>query len=330
MLTFETIQAAAATLKGVVRVTPLLESELLNNRLGFRLLVKPECLQVTGSFKIRGAYTKIASLSAEERQCGVVAFSSGNHAQGVAAAASAMGVKATIIMPEDAPATKLRNTAALGAEVITYNRHTGDRAKIARDLAEQTGAVLAPPYDDYAVMAGQGTVGLEIADQLDAAGLGADAVYCPVGGGGLIAGLATALETRLPKTAIYAAEPVNFEDTQRSLQAGKRVGNETGHASICDSIVTQIPGELTFPINRRLLSGGRAVTEAEVLAAIRILMDDLKIVAEPGGAVAVAAAVQDAPALAGKTVVAVVSGGNADLGWLTRTPGQTGKGASGV
>lgn len=319
MLSYEMICAAAKDLQGVARITPLLESKLLNERLGFRLIVKPECLQVTGSFKIRGAYTKIMSLGVGDRMSGVVAFSSGNHGQGVAAAAAAMGIKAVVIMPEDAPVPKLLNTAALGAKVITYDRQTGDRAQIALELAERTGAVLVPPYDDYVLMSGQGTVGLEIADQLDGLGIVADTLYCPVGGGGLIAGIATAMEIRSPQTAVYAAEPVHYEDTKRSLCKGQRIANEAGHGSICDAIVTQMPGELTFPINKRLLSGGCAVTEIEVLSAMQMLMDEMKIISEPGGAVAVASAVQQARQLAGKTVVAVVSGGNADIPWLMRT-----------
>lgn len=313
MLTFDMIRTAADALVGVTRVTPLLESDLLNTRLGFRLLIKPECLQRTGSFKMRGAYTKIASLTKAERASGVVAFSSGNHAQGVAAAAMAMGVRATIIMPADAPAIKLRNTAEYGAEVITYDRETGDRAQIAKDVADRTGAVMVPPYDDYMLMSGQGTVGLEIAEQLDQLGVSADALVCPAGGGGLIAGVATAFAEMSAKTKIYSAEPENFDDTRRSLQAGERVGNEPGHSSVCDSIVTQTPGALTFPINQKLLSGGFVVTDDQALSAIHVLLDEMKVLAEPGGAVAFAAALNQADHMAGKTVVAIVSGGNADL-----------------
>lgn len=307
------IAKAARTLKGVTRVTPLLESELLNKRIGFRLLVKAECLQRTGSFKIRGAYVKIASLTEEERAAGVVAFSSGNHAQGVAAAASELGAKSTIVMPDDAPAVKLRNTAEYGARVITYDRITGDRAKIARDIADETGAVLVAPYDDYVLMSGQGTIGLEIANQLTQCNVTADALICPVGGGGLIAGIATAMAHESPKTLIYTAEPEHFDDTRRSLLAGERVSNEPGHSSICDSIVTQVPGEKTFPINKLLVSEGFAVAEADVIHAMRTLADDLKLVVEPGGAAAAAAALRDHESWKGKTVVVVVSGGNADL-----------------
>ncbi len=313
MLTFAKIQTAARMLKDVTRVTPLLESELLNARLGFRLLIKPECLQKTGSFKIRGAFVTIASLSEEQRQAGVVAFSSGNHAQGVAAAAAVMRVEATIIMPSDAPAIKLQNTAAYGAKVITYDRETGDRAQIAKDIADATGAVMVPPYDDYALMSGQGTVGLEIAQQLQDLGTQADVLICPVGGGGLIAGTATAIKELSPRTKTYSAEPEHFDDTKRSLEAGERIGNAPGHSSICDSIVTQIPGALTFPINQQLLSGGYRVTNAETVGAMKTLSQELKIISEPGGSVAVAAAIQNQDDLAGKTVVAVVSGGNIDL-----------------
>ncbi|MCV9999496.1 threonine/serine dehydratase [Pararhizobium sp. YC-54] len=313
MLDFEMISKAARTLKGVTRVTPLLESELLNKQLGFRLLVKAECLQRTGSFKIRGAYVKIASLTDQERSSGVVAFSSGNHAQGVAAAATELGVSSTIVMPDDAPAVKLRNTAEYGAKVITYDRITGDRAKIAQDVAEQTGAVLVPPYDDYVLMSGQGTIGIEIANQLSQRNISADALVCPAGGGGLIAGVATALKELAPETVIYSAEPDHFDDTRRSLAAGERIGNDPGHSSICDSIVTQIPGEKTFPINKSILAGGFAVSESDVYLAMQALADHLKLVSEPGGAAAVAAVMRDAEHWKGKTVVAVVSGGNVDL-----------------
>ncbi|MES0213336.1 threonine/serine dehydratase [Mesorhizobium sp. M0028] len=313
MLEYSMIVKAAQVLAGVARVTPLLESELLNRKIGFRLLVKAECLQRTGSFKIRGAYVKIASLTEGERAAGVVAFSSGNHAQGVAAAATEMGVPSTIVMPEDAPAVKLRNTAEYGSKVITYDRVTGDRAKIARDLAAETGATLIPPYDDYVLMSGQGTIGLEIAHQLAKLNTSADALVCPVGGGGLIAGIATAMADLSPATRICTAEPEHFDDTRRSLLAGERVGNEPGYDSICDSIVTQIPGEKTFPINKKLVAEGYAVSEADVIAAMRTLADDLKIVAEPGGAAAVAAVLRDREKWKGKTVVAVVSGGNVDL-----------------
>lgn len=320
MLTGEMITHAAERLQDLVLRTPLMESPLLNSALGFRILIKSECLQKTGSFKIRGAYNKIISLNKTQREAGVVAYSSGNHAQGVAAAASVTRVAAKIVMPSDAPRIKLENTARWGAEVITYDRQTGDRAKIAKEITEKTGATLVPPYDDYELMAGQGTVGLEIAEQLDAIGVQADRVICPVGGGGLAAGLSVAMHSRHQGTEIWAAEPRNFDDTKRSLEAGTALPIIPGQSSICDSIVTAQPGKLTFPINLKTLSGGYAVDETEVLSAMRILFNELKIVAEPGGAVSLAAALSNKQALQGQTVVALVSGGNVDmdsfLGWM--------------
>lgn len=313
MLSFEMIQDAAKVLDGVAIVTPLLESSLLNESLGFRLLVKAECLQRTGSFKMRGAYVKISSLSEAERNAGVVAYSSGNHAQGVAAAAAAMNVVATIVMPADAPAIKLQNTASYGANVITYDRATGDRAKIAQAVSKDTGATLIPPYDDYVLMSGQGTVGLEVAKQLEPLSTLADVLICPVGGGGLIAGIATAMAALSPQTKIYASEPDNFDDTRRSLLAGERVENEPGHDSICDSIVTQMPGAKTFPINENYLEGGFSVSHDETLTAMKILATQFKLVSEPGAAVALAAALKHRDELLGKTVVVIVSGGNLDL-----------------
>ena len=313
MLDFKMIARAAQVLDKVARVTPLVESELLNRELWLRLLIKAESLQRTGSFKIRGAFVKIASLSVEERAAGVVAFSSGNHAQGVAAAATAMGIRSTIVMPGDAPAVKLRNTIEYGARVVTYDRRTGDRAQIAADIAAETGATLIPPYDDYVLMSGQGTVGLETARQLAELGASADALICPAGGGGLIAGVATAFQQLSPSTAIFSAEPEHFDDTRRSLIAGERVANEPGHESICDSIVTQIPGDKTFSINRGLLAGGFAVSEASVIAAMRTVADQMKIVAEPGAATSIAAVSNNRSKWQGRTVVAIVSGGNVDL-----------------
>lgn len=312
------IRRASATLDGVVVRTPLLESELLNRRLGFRLLLKPECLQRTGSFKLRGAYTKIASLTQAERRSGVVAFSSGNHAQGVAAAAAALNVASTIVMPLDAPRVKLERTAAYGAKVITYDRATGDRARIARNICQETGGVLIPPYDDYQVMSGQGTVGLEIAEHLEAIGAEADMLLCPAGGGGLIAGVATALRGSGVTASMHPVEPEGFDDTARSLALAHRVPNAGGYSSICDSIVTNMPGALTFPINRTHLSKGLVVSDSQVIDAMKCLVAEFRVVAEPGGSVAVAAALERPEVFAGKTVVAIVSGGNVDGSDLVR------------
>jgi threonine dehydratase len=307
-VTFADIEAAAGRLAGVAVRTPLLESEALNDRVGGRLLIKAEPLQRTGSFKLRGAYNTIAQLQPGP----VVAFSSGNHAQGVAMAARLLGRQATIIMPADAPAIKRGNTERLGAEVVTYDRHRDDREAIGREIAERTGAQLVRPYDDPRIIAGQGTVGLEMA--LDAAAMGCrpDAAVVCCGGGGLIAGTATALVHHFPGIAVWSAEPVGFDDTARSLRSGVREGNVPGATSICDALLAPMPGELTFGINRRLLAGGLSVDDAAVLDAMRAAFLELKVVVEPGGAIALAAALTGALDCGGKTVLIVLSGGNVD------------------
>jgi threonine dehydratase len=307
------IRAAAARLSGVASVTPLLESPFLNAIAGRRVLVKAECLQRTGSFKFRGAWSALTALPGDVRARGVLAYSSGNHAQGVALAAQLLGVPAVIVMPADAPALKLANTAALGAEVVTYDRAGGDsREAIGAALASARGLTLVRPYDDAMVIAGQGTVGLEIAAQARAAGvMGGDVLVC-CGGGGLTAGMALALEADAPGLRVRPVEPMGFDDTARSLAAGMRVGNDAPSGSICDAIVTPMPGEITFPILRRLCGPGIAVSDDEALMAMAIAMLRLKIVAEPGGAVALAAALRPARSDDGDSVIAVVSGGNAD------------------
>jgi threonine dehydratase len=307
------IRAAAARLSGVASVTPLLESPFLNAIAGRRVLVKAECLQRTGSFKFRGAWSALTALPGDVRARGVLAYSSGNHAQGVALAAQLLGVPAVIVMPADAPALKLANTAALGAEVVTYDRAGGDsREAIGAALASARGLTLVRPYDDAMVIAGQGTVGLEIAAQARAAGVtGGDVLVC-CGGGGLTAGMALALEADAPGLRVRPVEPMGFDDTARSLAAGMRVGNDAPSGSICDAIVTPMPGEITFPILRRLCGPGIAVSDDEALMAMAIAMLRLKIVAEPGGAVALAAALRPARSDDGNSVIAVVSGGNAD------------------
>jgi len=306
------LEAAAARLAGVAVRTPLLESPLLNDRLGGRLLVKAEPLQLTGSFKIRGAYNKIAGLPADRRAAGVVAFSSGNHAQGVAAAARLLGVAATIVMPADAPAIKRRNTEAWGARIVPYDRLRDDREAIGAAIAAETGATLVRPYDDPAIIAGQGTVGLELAEQCAAAGAHPDAVLVPCGGGGLSAGIATALADRLPGVPVHPVEPAGFDDTARSLAAGARLANAPGGSSLCDALLGPIPGEVTFAVNRRLLAPGLAVDDAAVLAAMAAAFEAFKLVVEPGGAVALAAVLSGAVPTAGRTLVAVASGGNVD------------------
>lgn len=310
--TVEDIRAAAARLKPVARLTPLLEAPLLNEALGARILIKPEVLQRTGSFKFRGAYNTVAQLDEAAKKRGVVAFSSGNHAQGVAHAAALLGAPATIVMPKDAPAIKIANTKAYGATVVTYDRHTENREAIGQRIAEERGLTLIRPYDDARVIAGQGTVGLELIEQALALGAKPDLVLCPAGGGGLIAGVSTAVQAAVPGLAVYACEPVGLDDTARSLAAGKRLGNDPAARSYCDALLAPMPGEITFEINRKTLSGGLVVTDHEVALAMAAAFKFLKIVVEPGGAVALAAALTGKLAIKGKTVAIVLSGGNVD------------------
>lgn len=313
MTTIRDIEAAAARLQGVSVRTPLLRNNELDRAAGGVVLVKPECLQVTGSFKIRGAYNFLSQLTPEQAERGVVAFSSGNHAQGVAAAGAMLGIHTAIVMPEDAPRAKLENTRRLGGEVITYDRYSGDREAIARTLAEERGAVVVPSYDHEFIIAGQGTVGLEIAEQSAAMGLPADRVLICCGGGGLTAGSAVALKARLPDVSVHTVEPADFDDTARSLQYGERVEIRDDARSICDALQAHTPGELTFAINRELCGAGVVVSDAEVREAMRFAFRHLKLVAEPGGAVALAAVLAGKVATADRTTVVVISGGNVDV-----------------
>jgi len=310
--TMDSIRSAAAALRDVVVRTPVLESALLNARLGGRVLFKPECLQVGGSFKLRGAYNKIRSLDDAGRSRGVVAYSSGNHAQGVAVAARRFSVPATIVMPSDAPRMKLDNTRAYGASIVLYDRCAQDRAAIAARLCEETGAVLVRPYDDADVIAGQGTVGLEAVEDCRERGAHVDILLCPCGGGGLIAGAAIAASSLSPETRVFAVEPEGFDDTRRSLRAGRRLANDGRAGSICDALLPERPGELTFAINRRLLAGGLAVSDESAAQAMLALFSYLKLVVEPAGAVGLAAALAGAIDVRGKTVLVILSGGNVD------------------
>ena len=314
MSTFDidTISAAQTRLAGKAVRTPLLRNRALDERLGAKVLLKPENLQHSGSFKFRGAYNKLAQIKAEDRSRGVVAWSSGNHAQGVAAAAKWLKIPATIVMPADAPAIKIRNTKSLGADIVFYDRATQSREDIARRIVAETGAILVPSYDDHDVMSGQGTAGLEINEDLTRMGLSPDIVLCCCGGGGLIAGVGTAIRSAFQDTQIYAVEPEEFDDTARSLSAGKRLGVEPDAQSVCDALLAPTPGKLTFDVNRSLLTGGLKVSDEEVLRAMRTAFDTLKLVVEPGGAVALAAALEGRVELQGKTVVIVISGGNVD------------------
>ncbi len=312
-VTQDDIRAATRRVAGVAVVTPLLENELLNRAAGRRVLVKAECLQLTGSFKFRGAWNALSSLNKEEREGGVIAYSSGNHAQGVAAAASRLGIRATIIMPLDAPHAKLQATQSLGAEVITYDRAGGEsREELGAQMANDRGLTLIRPYDDPRVIAGQATCGVELAQQADLAGLsGADVLTC-CGGGGLTAGIALALSESAPGLRVRPVEPETADDTCRSLAAGKRLGNERTPITHCDAIVTPMPGELTFPIMQQYCGPGLSVPDSAVLNAMAVALRYLKILVEPGGAVALAAALTQTDTHPGEDVVVVASGGNVD------------------
>lgn len=316
------VEAAGERLRGVAIETPLIRSPDLEQLLGGCVLIKPECLQRTGSFKIRGAYNLMSQLSERQRNNGVVAWSSGNHAQGVAAAAAMLGIQAAIVMPEDAPKAKLDNTRRLGAEVITYDRYSGDREALARQVAAARGAQLVPSYDHPDIIAGQGTVGLEIARQLQQMELVPDQVLVCCGGGGLISGSATVLKDRFAAVQIYAVEPDAFDDTARSLAAGARQRVSADARSICDALQAHTPGEMTFALNRRLLDGGLTVSDAEVGHAMRHAFRYLKLVVEPGGAVALAAALSGKITIRGKTTVVVISGGNVDFELFSRIMGE--------
>jgi threonine dehydratase len=315
-INLDTITAAADRIRPHIFRTPLLESPRLNDWLGRRLLIKAECLQHTGSFKLRGASNAVWSLGDDVRH--VVAFSSGNHAQGVARAASTRQIKATIVMPEDTPSTKIEGTRAFGADVVTYDRYRESREEIGAALAEKHNANLVKPYDDVRVIAGQGTVGLEIVKQTAAMGITPDAVLCCCGGGGLIAGLGVAVHGVIPDVKIWAAEPEFYDDTRRSLISGVRERADISQKSICDAIVTPEPGELTFPINKQHLSGGAVVSDETALRAVATLFKHLKIIVEPGGAVAVAAALTGQFPEDANVIVAVASGGNIDAEMFRR------------
>lgn len=306
------IRSAAACIEGIAVHTPLLESERLNERLGARILLKCEMFQPVGAFKIRGAWNLMSRLSEDERTNGAVAFSSGNHAQAVAWAGRRLGMSVTIVMPQDAPKIKIENTRALGADVVLYDRVADDREEIARKIVGDTGAVIVPPYDHPDIIAGQGTVGLEIAEQCTAMGVVPDAAIVPCSGGGLIAGCAIALKNAFPEMRVLAAEPEEFDDTAKSLAADKRVMNPPATGSICDALQVPMPGELTFSINRTLLAGALTVSDREVRQAMYAGFTDARLVVEPGGAAGLAAAMQEKERIAGQTVCVVLSGGNAD------------------
>jgi threonine dehydratase len=304
------IEAAAKRLAGHAVHTPLLNAPLLDAEAGRRIFVKAECLQKTGSFKYRGGRASISALSVEERARGVIAFSSGNHAQGIALAAREMGAPAVIVMPSDAPAVKIANTRTYGAEVVLYDRATEDRDAVAEPIAAERGLVLIPPFDHPEVIAGQGTVGLELADQAAEAGIGhADVLVC-CGGGGLTSGIALGLAARAPGLTVRPVEPEGFDDVGRSLAAGSIQSNERRAGSVCDAILTPSPGRLTFPILREHCGPGLAVSDEEALRAVALAFRTLRIVLEPGGAVALAAALRQPHD--GSDVIVIGTGGNVD------------------
>ena len=313
-LTFEHIRAASARLRDVVVRTPLLHNPALDARLDARVFIKAENLQHIGAFKFRGAYNRLAQLDRRQRGKGVVAYSSGNHAQGVAYAAHLLDIPATIVMPADAPQVKLEGTRRWGATVRAYDRQTESREAIAEDLAAAGGATLVPAFDDPHIIAGQGTAGLELADQLREMGQNADLLLVPCGGGGLLAGVSTAMRKLSPGTAIHGVEPENYDDHRRSLRAGRRVRIKGDGFTRCDALAATIPGAVTWSINKRGVDGFVAVSEAEVGVAVSYAARHLKLVLEPGGAVALAAILHEKLPLRGKTVAIVASGGNIDGG----------------
>jgi threonine dehydratase len=309
---FRDIEKAAERLKGFAVRTPVIESPKLNALTGGRVLIKAECLQRTGSFKFRGAWNRISQLDPAANPGGVVAYSSGNHAQGVAAAAQIRGLPALIVMPADTPQIKQDNTRGFGAEVVTYDRATESREEIAERYMKERNAVMVPPFEDPHIIAGQGTAGLELAEEAQARGVNLDDVLVCCSGGGLTAGIALAMEAKVPSARVHSVEPAGFDDTLRSLRSGKREKNPRASGSICDALLTQQPGEMTFAINRRLLGEGYAVTDAEAAEAVRFAFEVLKLVIEPGGAVTLAALLSGKIATHGRSIGIIASGGNCD------------------
>ncbi|MCC8949583.1 threonine/serine dehydratase [Bradyrhizobium sp. Arg62] len=306
------IDAAARVVAPFAVRTPLLTFPVLNERVGSKVFLKPEMLQRTGSFKFRGAFNKLASIPQDKRSGGVVAFSSGNHAQGVAAAAKILNMQATIVMPADSPITKRERTKSYGAEVVLYDRDRDDREAIANGIAGKRGATLVRPYDDPFVIAGQGTAGREIAEDMAALGLTPDIVVAPASGGGLIAGVATAVKAKYPRAQVIVAEPAGYDDHALSLKVGHREAHAVAPRTICDALMAMMPGELTFAINSKLLANGVSASDDEVGAAVAFAYRELKLVVEPGGAVGLAALLAGRIDAKGKNVVIVLSGGNVD------------------
>ncbi len=315
---FADVEAATRRLAGVAVLTPLVESPLLSERTGGRVFLKPETLQRTGSFKFRGAYNRLSQLSAAERARGVVAFSSGNHAQGVAAAAKLLHIPATIVMPADAPRIKMENTRALGAAIISYDRRRESREEIATKLAAEKGAVVVPSFDDPNIVAGQGTVGLEIAAQAKAAGAALDNVLTPCSGGGLASGIALALSGASPQTRLIAAEPEDYDGLRLSLSAGQRIAAPAKRETIADALMSPAPGHIPFAILKACSASAVAVPDKALMQAVGYAVRELKLVVEPGGAAALAAVLSGFFEARGKTITIVLSGGNIDPEMLLR------------
>lgn len=309
---FEDIQDAAERLSGLAVATPLLNCPALDDHLGGRVFLKAECLQRTGSFKFRGAYNALSQLSDSQAKAGVVAFSSGNHAQGVAEAARLLGMPAVIVMPSDAPEVKKAGVISRGALLHEYDREHEDRELIANKLCKERGAALIPSYDHPHIIAGQGTSGLEVFQTLSDQGIQADQLVCCVGGGGLIGGINLAAEALSPETKIYGAEPEAFDDHARSLQSGQREINPRKSGSLCDALLTETPGKLTFEINKRRLAGVGRVSDQDALDAVKYAFQTLKLVLEPGGAAALAAVLNRQIETVDKTTVVVLTGGNVE------------------
>ena len=315
---FSDIESAARVLDGVSVRTPLLRSSHLDSLCDAQIFLKPECLQHTGSFKFRGAYNAVSNLPIDRESKGIIASSSGNHAQGVAEASRLFGAPASIIMPTDAPKIKIARTRRSGATIIPYDRNE-DRDAILTSEAEKTGSYPIHPFEDPYVISGQGTVGLEIAQDLSALGLSCDYLLAPTGGGGLISGISLAMNHYFPDCLIHPVEPKNYDDYTRSLMAGERLSVESGTPkSVCDSIVTPTPGELSFSLARNLLSYGIVLSDSDSLLAVSYAFRELKLVVEPGGAIALAALLSGALKVSGKVVVVVLSGGNIDSSMLSR------------
>ena len=309
---FKDVVSAAEKISDFAVKTPLIRCDDLSERLSANIYVKPECLQRVGAFKFRGAFNRLSRLSDEERKRGVVAFSSGNHAQGVALSAKLLGIDATIVMPEDSPKMKLENTKNYGAKVITYDRENESREEIADQISKETGAIVVPSFEDFYIISGQGTVALEAVKQASDDGIKFDTYISPVGGGGLISGCSLAVKELSPDTEIYGVEPEEFNDVQRSLESGKIERNVKNAGSICDAILTPEPGPMTFDIMNRNLSGVLTISDHEALVAVKYAWEKMKLVAEPGASAGLAALLAGKIDVKGKTVCLILSGGNID------------------